>query len=336
MMRMNKILESLDKEEKKRIKEKNFPWWINPMLAKLTHNYFSDKNWIYERKLDGERCLVYKNGDKLRIMSRNKKELNHVYPEVVHAFKKQKAKRFIVDGEMVTFEGSITSFSTLQNRMHLATEKEAQESNIPVFFYLFDILYFDGYDITRLALRKRKSILKNSIDFGDPLRYLIHRNKEGKKYLNHACRKKWEGLIAKKADSEYKNGRAGDWLKFKCTNQQEFVIIGYTDPKGERTGFGALLIGYYQKDKLKYAGKVGTGYNNKMLEQLSKKLLSVESKTSPIEDYVKEKQIHWVKPELVAEIGFTEWTSNGKLRHPRFIGLRRDKNPDKVIREDKG
>ncbi|MFZ0453425.1 MAG: hypothetical protein WCE54_10815 [Ignavibacteriaceae bacterium] len=148
--------------------------------------------------------------------------------------------------------------------------------------------------------------------------------------------KKWEGLIAKKADREYKSGRASDWLKFKCSKRQEFIIIGYSDPKGERIGFGALLIGYYEKDKLKYAGKVGTGFEDDMLKFLSRKLTSIERKTSPLKEEVKEKNVHWVKPELVGEVGYTEWTGDGKLRHPRFLGLRRNKNPDKVIREDKG
>ncbi len=330
------IFENINKEDRKKIKKETFPKWMNPMLAKLTHNYFSDKDWLFERKLDGERCLIYKNRDKIRVMSRNKKKLNHVYPEIVETVKKQKAENFIVDGEVVAFEGNATSFSKLQNRMHLSSEKEARKSNVPVFFYIFDILYFDKYDLTKLELRNRKSILKNSIIFNDPLRYLVHRNKEGEKYFRQACKKKWEGVIAKKADSEYKHGRGSHWLKFKCSNQQEFIIIGYTDPQGERIGFGALLIGYYKKEKLKYAGKVGTGYNDKMLKKLSKMLSSIERKKSPLKEKVNQKQVHWVKPKLVGEIGFTEWTSDGKLRHPRFLGLRRDKNPEDVAREDKG
>jgi bifunctional non-homologous end joining protein LigD len=335
-MKMNKLIEKLDEEDKKKIKEKGFPSWINPMLAKLTHNHFSDKNWIYERKLDGERCLIFKERNKIRIMSRNKKDLNHVYPEVVNAFNKQKSKNFVVDGEMVTFKGNVSSFSKLQNRMHLATEKEAEENNITVFHYMFDIMYFDKYDITGLSLRKRKSILKSLLNFKDPLRYLIHRNEAGKEYYKEACSKNWEGIIAKNAASEYKSGRGNNWLKFKCTKQQEFVIIGYTDPQGERIGFGALLIGYYERDKLNYAGKVGTGYNDDMLKHLRKKLSSIERKTSPLNENIKEKRVHWVRPKLICEVGFSEWTSDGKLRHPRFLGLRRDKNPGKVVREDKG
>ncbi len=333
---MTEFLENIDKKEIKNLKKRKFPNWMNPMLATLTHQYFSDEEWIYERKLDGERCLIFKNGKNIRIMSRNKKKLNHVYPEIAEAIKKQREENFIIDGEMVAFEGNITSFPRLQNRMHLSTEKEAKESSVPVFFYVFDILYFDEYDVTKLMLRTRKSLLKNSIPFKDPLRFLAHINKDGVKYFKDACKKKWEGLVAKKADSPYKHSRSGDWLKFKCSNQQEFIIIGYTNPRGERIGFGALLIGYYKSKTLKYAGKVGTGFNDKMLYQLSKKLSRIERKTPPLEEDVHGKNIHWVKPELVGEVGFTEWTKDGKLRHPRFMGLRRDKNPKDVVREDKG
>jgi bifunctional non-homologous end joining protein LigD len=300
------------------------------MLAKLTHDYFSDDNWIFERKLDGERCLGFANGGKIQLKSRNKKELNAAYPEIVEALEKQEAGDFIVDGEIVAFEGNRTSFSRLQYRMHADSGNE----NIAVYYYLFDLLHFAGYDITGLDLRSRKKILRGAFQYNKRLRFTAHRNKEGKKFHKEACRKKWEGLIAKKADSGYVHSRSGNWLKFKCINRQEFVIGGYTDPEGERIGFGALLIGYYDGDNLIYAGKVGTGYDDNMLQKMSKRLSGLERMTSPFKDFGNGKKgIHWVKPSLVGEVGFTEWTSDGRLRHPRFLGLRRDKSPKKVVKE---
>ncbi|NIP42287.1 MAG: ATP-dependent DNA ligase [candidate division Zixibacteria bacterium] len=300
------------------------------MLATLTHDYFSDENWIYERKLDGERCLCFKNGKKVELKSRNKRVLNDTYPELVKELEKQDTGNFIADGEIVAFEGDVTSFSKLQNRMH---SSESSGRDVAVYYYLFDLLHVGGYDMTKLELRYRKAILKKALEFSNKLRFTAHRNEEGKKYHQEACKKGWEGVIAKAADSTYAHSRSKNWLKFKCVNQQEFVIGGFTDPQGQRSGFGALLIGYYKDGDFHYAGKVGTGYDDEMLEKLGKKLKDIERKSNPFEEDVKEKGAHWVKPKLVGEVGFTEWTSDGKLRHPRFLGLRRDKKAKNVERE---
>jgi len=183
-------------------------------------------------------------------------------------------------------------------------------------------------------LRERKTLLKQVIYLEDPLRFSLHRDAQGEAYYGGACRKGWEGLIAKRVDSRYVSGRSKDWLKFKCLNQQEFVIVGYTDPQDERIGFGALLLGYYKGDKLKYAGKVGTGYDEEMLRRLHQRLAPLERETSPFADKdVPQRKVHWVTPELVVEVGFTEWTRGDKLRHPHFLGLRRDKEPGEVVRE---
>ena len=330
---MHKLLEELSKEAKKKLKKKQMPQWTAPMLAKLTHKYFSDKEWIYERKLDGERILVFCKNKKIRLMTRNKKEAGNTYPEIVKALDKHSSDDFIADGEMVAFDGKVTSFSMLQNRMHLQDKKEIKNSSTKVFLYLFNLIYFSGYDLSDLELMNRKKILLKAFKFNDPLRNTSYRKKNGEDYLKEACRKRWEGLIAKDGSSTYVHARSSKWLKFKCSNQQEFVIGGYTDPQGERTGFGALLIGFYKNDKFLYAGKVGTGYDDKTLKSLAKKLHKLKRKTSPYDEEVKEKNIHWVRPELVGEIGFTEWTSRHKLRHPRFLGLRRDKKAKEVVRE---
>jgi ATP-dependent DNA ligase len=200
---------------------------------------------------------------------------------------------------------------------------------------VFDLLYLDRYDTRRVPLRYRKELLRNSFDFQHSLRFTEHRETEGEAYYREACQRGWEGAIAKNGDSEYVFRRTRDWLKFKCTREQEFIIGGYTDPQGKRIGFGALLVGYYDRGKLMYAGKVGTGYDHASLQRLGWQLARLETATSPFAgDGLPRRSVHWVKPKLVAQIGFTEWTPGGKLRHPRFLGLREDKRPEQVMRED--
>lgn len=332
---MSEILEKLPEEFQKQLKKKKQPEWISPMLAKLTHEVFSDKDWIYERKLDGVRCLVFKNGDEVNIRSRNKKNLNVAYPEIVSALRKQKTGHFIADGEIVAFKGKLTSFSELQKRMHLQNKEEIGNSKTKVYFYFFDLMFLNNSELTQLPLTERKKLLEKTISFKDPLRFTVHRNENGEKFYKEACKKKWEGLIAKKGDSYYVHSRSPNWLKFKCENQQEFVIGGYTDPQGERKGFGALLLGFYEGGKLQYAGKVGTGYTHKMLEDLHSRLAKIEIDEPEFAENkdLPTKNVHWLKPEMVGEVAFTEWTKTNKLRHPRYLGLRMDKKPTKVIKE---
>lgn len=333
---MNDLLKKLSDQEKEKLRKKEQPEWTNPMLAKLSHEIFSDKNWIYERKLDGERILIFKKGNKISLKSRNKKELNRTYPEIAEAIKDQDPENFIIDGEIVSFDGKITSFSKLQTRMHLKGPEEIKESETRVYFYAFDIIYFEGYDLTKLGLIYRKAILKEAVQFKDPIRFTPHRTEKGIKYHEEACEKGWEGLIAKRADSEYVHKRSSNWLKLKCVNQQEFVIGGFTDPEGERIGFGALLLGFYEDGELQYAGKVGTGFDDKTLEDLYQKLSKIEKKDPEFTENedLPSKKVHWVSPKYVAEIGFTEWTDTYKLRHPRYLGLRRSKKPKEVIKEN--
>jgi DNA ligase D-like protein (predicted ligase) len=206
---------------------------------------------------------------------------------------------------------------------------------VPVQYYLFDVLWADGTDLRRQPLRERNQRLHQLLDFADPLRYTEHRVGDGVEFYSEACRLGWEGLIAKRADAPYQAGRTKDWLKFKCENNQEFVIGGYTDPRGSRIGLGALLLGVYDSDgQLVYAGKVGTGFNEQTLRRLHDELSKLEQDRSPFDRGTPPRAgVHWVKPRLVAQIGFSEWTTAGELRHPRFQGLRRDKSPADVIRE---
>lgn len=309
------------------------PEWTAPMLATLTDERFSYPAWIYERKLDGERALAFRTGKTVRLMSRNRQDLNGSYPELVDALESQPFEEFVVDGEIVAFEGGRTSFSRLQQRLQIADPERARASGVAVFYYLFDILHLDGRTIDGLPLRTRKSMLRDAMEFKDPLRFTPHRNRDGEKYLEEACRKGWEGLIAKCADAPYRHSRSRDWLKLKCSRQQELVIGGFTEPKGERTGFGALLVGYYEGDRLHYAGKVGTGFDNTFLREFRGRLDEHTRKTSPFADPPRETGVTWVTPNIVGEFEFTEWTEDGKLRHPRFLGLRRDKEAHDVRRE---
>jgi bifunctional non-homologous end joining protein LigD len=251
----------------------------------------------------------------------------------VEAVRRQPCRDFVADGEIVAFRGDVTSFSRLQARIGLRSREAARETGVAVYLYLFDLLYLDGHDLRRLPLRRRKALLREVLRPSDRVRYTPHRNEDGEAWLEQACKKGWEGLIAKDARSAYAGKRSRTWLKLKCHHGQELVIGGWTDPKGERSHFGALLVGYYEDGELRYAGKVGTGYDEATLERLGRRLGRLERETSPFADPVREKGAHWASPKLVGEFGFTEWTRDGKLRHPRFLGLREDKPAKRVRRE---
>jgi DNA ligase D-like protein (predicted ligase) len=326
--------ETLDEREREALESSAHPEWLAPMLATLTHDRFSSPEWIFEPKFDGERALAFRDGDRVRLMSRNRKKLNSTYPELAQALTDTTIDDFVLDGEIVAFETGISGFARLQGRMQISDRGQAEASDVEVYFYVFDLPYLQGYRLDELTLRRRKALLKNVFDFGHRIRYTGHRNEAGEDYHRYACQQGWEGVIAKRADSPYRHSRSMDWLKFKCSNGQELVIGGFTEPQGQRAGFGALLVGYYDDDNLRYAGKVGTGYDDDFLKSFRRKLDKLERKTCPFADEVDESGVHWVSPKLVGEFSFTEWTSEGKLRHPRFIGLRRDKNPTDVVREE--
>ena len=294
------------------------------MLAVLTDERFSDPGWIYERKLDGIRCVACKSDGRVELRSRNDLSLNGRFPEIARALEADPASDVVLDGEIVAFEGSETSFARLQQRGERPT---------PVFYYVFDILRAGGEDVTPRPLRERKAVLRDAITFKDPLRFTTHRNRDGEAFYAEACRKGWEGIIAKRAEAPYTHGRSRDWLKFKCSAEQEFVIGGYTPPRGSRTDLGALLLGYYDDGALRYAGKVGTGFTRATLHDLATRLEPLRRDTSPFADEVRERGATWVEPRLVAQVGFSEWTRDGRLRHPRFLGLRDDKSPAEVVRE---
>ncbi|BAI62198.1 putative ATP-dependent DNA ligase [Methanocella paludicola SANAE] len=331
---MDPLLERLPPAAKEKLVKMEQPEWEEPMLATLTSKRFDDHGWAFGHKLDGARCLAYRKDGHVRLMSRTRHEMNASYPEVADALMAQKANDFIIDGEIVALdENGNSKFELLQPRMGLEDPAEARRTGIPVHYYVFDILFYDGYELTRLPLLERKHILEKTLDYGDTVRFLEDRLGGGLGLFDEACKKGWEGLIAKRAYGPYVHGRSDEWLKFKCVQNQEFVIGGYTEPHGKRIEFGAILVGYYQDGKLMYAGKVGTGFDEKTLRSLMDKFRPLERKASPFAEEVREKEVHWLEPKLVAEIGFEEWTDYGKLRQPRYDGLRYDKDPHSVIRE---
>jgi bifunctional non-homologous end joining protein LigD len=244
-------LDALPEAERALLRPASAPTRAGVMKAVLTDARFSDDGWIFERKLDGVRCVAIREGGPVTLLSRNDLSLGGRYPEVAAALEAQRQRRFTVDGEVVAFDGTQTSFAKLARR---------GRSPVPVFFYIFDVMWLDGQDVRALPLRTRKRLLRTALKFDDPsLRFSTHRNGDGEAFFAEACRKGWEGLVAKRADSPYTDKRSKDWLKLKCERGQELVIGGYTAPKGARSEFGALLLGYYDGPALRYAGKVGTG-----------------------------------------------------------------------------
>jgi bifunctional non-homologous end joining protein LigD len=297
------------------------------MKAVLTDAPFDDPGWIFERKLDGVRCLAHRDGGApVRLLSRTDRDMTGQFPELAAALDAQSREDFVVDGEVVAFQDGITSFSRLQRR---------GRERVSVFLYVFDLLRLDGDDVRHLPLRERKALLRKALRFDGPLRLSPHRNEHGTRLFRDACKQGLEGLIAKRADSPYRSGgRSRDWLKLKCHAEQELVIGGFTAPQGSRTDFGALLVGYWEGEELSYAGKVGTGFDHATLESLGGRLRDLARDDPPFADvHPIPRGTRWVEPELVAQIGFTEWTRDGRLRHPRYLGLRDDKPAREVVRE---
>lgn len=316
------------------VRRESLPPAPKAMLATLTHDRFSDDAWVFERKLDGVRCLAVVGESSVRLLSRTGQRLTGTYPEIADALSGNASRPTVLDGEVVAFEGARTSFRRLQGRMQLTDPTAARRTGIAVYYYLFDVLHATGFDVRGLPLRARKGLLRDLVRFTDPLRYTGHRNRDGEALFADACRRGWEGLIAKRADSRYVGRRSADWLKFRCDRQQEFVVCGYTPPQGSRVGFGALLLGYRADGGFRYAGAVGTGFDTATLLGLHRRLRRLERPGPTARGDGVPRDARWVRPRLVAQVAFTEWTGDGKLRHPRYLGLRTDKDPSDVVREE--
>jgi bifunctional non-homologous end joining protein LigD len=331
---MRPLRELLEDDARERLAPEAFPDRVTPMLATLSHDHFDHPDWIYERKLDGQRILLFVRDGRAHLRSRRGERLDAAYPELIDAAEAADLPDLVADGEVVAFSGDVTSFARLQQRMGIQDPNRARRSPVAVHAYLFDLLHLAGFSTRDLRLRERKRLLREVVDVEEPFRLSAHRNADGVAYLEQACAKGWEGLIAKDATSRYVQGRSRAWLKFKCSHRQEFVVGGYTAPRGSRTDFGALLVGYHDGEELRYAGKVGTGYDRATLTEVGRRLAELEQPDSPFADPIPGKDVRYVAPELVAEVSFFEWTRDGRLRHPAFEGLRTDKDPREVVRED--
>jgi bifunctional non-homologous end joining protein LigD len=330
------LLSMLDPASVPLVRRRDMPTSIRPMLATLAAHAFSDPAWLFEPKLDGQRSILWKHGRDIRLLTRNQKDRTAHYPDLVRALATPGRPRDVIaDGEIVAFQGDRTSFSRLQDRMQNAAPSQELIAQVPVFYYLFDLIWAEGLDLSTVPLRARKSLLFDMTSFEDPIRFSDHLDAEGEAAFRAACGRGWEGIVAKRADSPYVQRRSRDWLKFKCVNEQEFVVVGWTDPSGSRVGLGALLVGFYEGDQLRFAGKVGTGFRRHELERLRKQLgvLEVPEPVAGLKGLPRA-GVHWVRPELVVQVGFGEWTQDGKLRHPRFLGIREDKAPAEVVREE--
>ena len=317
--------------------------FIEPMKARLAEKPSADGDWSYELKFDGIRLIAVKTGKKVSLLSRNKNELAGRFPEIVEAIGKLPARECVIDGEVVALDAEgRSSFQLLQAR-----DMERRKS--PVYFYAFDLLQLDGGSLIALPLKARKDVLeKLCADAGDPIRYSAEIGDDARALLEEVKRRGLEGIVAKQRNSVYEPGRrSGAWIKLKCVNEQEFVIGGYTPPEGSRKYFGAILVGYYKENRLMFAGKVGTGFTANSLLMLHKKFRAEERDDCPFEDLPSKqngkwvqaitpsmmRKLHWVNPVFVCEIKFAEWTRDGKLRAPVFLGLRDDKKPKEVVRE---
>lgn len=303
-----------------------------PMLATPSHEPVPGDGWVFERKLDGVRVIATRErGGTTRLWSRNRKSMDASYPEIVEALDARGPARFVLDGEVIAADGT---FASLQARMHLSEPRRARATGVEVRCHLFDLLVLDTVDVTRLPQSTRHGLLDAVVRTTAPLYRSEPLDGDPAALLEQACAEGWEGLVAKRTDARYRSGRSRDWLKLKCVRDQEFVVGGWTDPGGARHGLGALLVGYHDADgALRYAGKVGTGYDAATLAVLRGRLDALGEATSPFVDAVRERGQHWVRPELVCAVGFSEWTSDGRLRHPRYQGLRLDKDAREVVRE---
>lgn len=308
------------------------------MTATTTDRRAFDEGWVLERKLDGFRCLAWVDGDAggegVHLRSRTGQSYDALLPEVRAALRAQVVGRAILDGELVAMDGDRTSFQRLQQRIGgwRGAPKPA-DADVEVRFVAFDLLWFDAHDLRPLDLATRTATLREVVRPGGPIEVAEPLEGTAAELLDHACAAGWEGVMAKRLGSTYQPRRSKDWCKLKCTASQEVVVGGWTEPSGSRTGLGALLVGVHDDRGLRYAGKVGSGFDRDALRALPQLLGELERPTSPFVDVVRERGAHWIAPELVAQVTFSEWSEGGRLRHPRFDGLRSDKDPASVVRE---
>ena len=278
-------------------------------------------DWLLEPKLDGLRCIAVRNGPDVTLFSRNRLSFNARFPSVVEALSHLPATNFVIDGEIVGMVAGRPDFGALQ------------QGAAPAQLWAFDLPWLLGRDLRHLPIEDRKALLGQTVTEDAHLRLVPALEGDPGRLFEEACRAGWEGLVAKRSGSRYTPGRSSDWRKLKCGYRQELVVGGFTAPRGTRDGFGALLLGYWDSGELVYAGKVGTGFDQSELAELRRQLERSERPTSPFRPGTKTDAARWVDPELVVEVEFSNWTAEGRLRHPRFLGVRPDKPSKEVVRE---
>jgi bifunctional non-homologous end joining protein LigD len=310
------------------------PEFVSPQLATLVKEPPDDDQWLHELKFDGYRMICHLHRGTARFWSRNQKDWTEKFPNIAKAMKAFPATTAIVDGEVVIVDkAGRSSFQLLQQSM-------GKGGSAGFIFQIFDLIYLEGYNLMRTPLKERKELLEellSAVDTKGPLRYSEHIEGSGKEFFKQACKHGIEGVVSKLADSFYESTRNRNWQKAKCIKRQEFVIAGYTPSKKGFPGFGSLVLGVYDKGKLIYAGRVGTGFSIKERLELQKKLDGMTRSKMPLAAIPKDpglRQAHWAKPQLVAEVEFTEWTADDIIRHPSFKGLRQDKKATEVVREE--
>ncbi|HEY6229725.1 MAG TPA: non-homologous end-joining DNA ligase [Pyrinomonadaceae bacterium] len=316
------------------------PEFVSPQLATLMRTPPSGDEWLHELKFDGYRMVCHLDRGKAKFWSRNGKDWTEKFPNLLTALKGFPVQNAILDGEVVIVDkAGRSSFQSLQQSMG-----RGGGGKTPAFiFEIFDLIYLDGYNLTRVPLRERKALLvelfaagKFKVEAG-PLRYSDHVEGNGAQFFKQACEYGIEGIVSKLADSPYESTRNRNWQKSKCIKRQEFVIVGYTPSKKDFPGFGSLVLGVYEKGKLIYSGRVGTGFSIKQRLELQKKLDRLAQPAMPFASRPKDpglRQAHWAKPVLVGEVEFTEWTADNVIRHPSFQGLREDKKASEIVREE--
>lgn len=281
--------------------------------------------WLFEPKLDGLRCLAVRNGSDVELLSRNGLSFTSRFAAIVNVVKTVPAENFVLDGELVGIVGGLPDFGALQ-----------QGTAAEVEYRVFDLPWLLGQDLRHLPIEDRKVLLAKTIEDNPSVKVVQGLDGDAQGLFEQACADGWEGLMAKRRGSTYTEGRSADWRKLKCQCRQEMVIGGYTEPSGARSGFGALLLGYWEGGELVYAGKVGTGFTERVLVEMHRALVHLERPVSPFSSKVAERKAHWVEPDLVAEVAFTSWTPDLRLRHPSFLGLCPDRASREVVREECG
>ena len=297
------------------------PSQIKPMLATLVDDPFSDPDWIFETKWDGYRLVCFLKNGKPRFVSRNQIEMTPQYPELAHIGKHVRAKEAILDGEICALDSQgIPRFQLLQ--------RKGMTKRPPIVYFVFDLLYVDGHDLTGCTVVERKAKLAEIIQPSSVIKLSDHIEGEGEALFREIAKFRLEGMMAKRADSKYVQKRSSDWLKIKTVMRQEIVIGGYTQPRGSRSYFGSLVCGLYRDNELHYVAHTGGGFNEKLLAAIYKLMQPLKTDESPFVQAPKTNEpVQWLKPKLVAEVKFSEWTADNRMRHPVFVGLREDKDP---------